>query len=156
MIQSHLSTKCTWRVFSVMFKSITKSCGEEQRLFTKHITTSTDVKIDERSKKDMTSASCDVQGHARTCVQRYFASAHKTVVTTLQSLHTWSRRSSNKTSRLGFCLRIIRNMLKDCRIICHDQSQNETGHATRKPAILMSYIHHTAHKKLLSCWQQSK
>ena len=156
MIQSHLSTKCTWRVFSVKSRSITKSCGEEQRLFTKLVTTSTDVKIDERSRKDMTSGSCDIQGHAQKCVQRYFALAHKTVVTTLQSLHTWSRRSSSKTRILGFCLRIIRNMLKDCRIICHHQPQNETGHATRQPAILMSYIHHTAHKKLLSCWQQSK
>ena len=70
---------------------------EKQKLFTKFLTTSTDVKIDEKEKseEDIIAWSCEMQSHARKCVERHRELAHKTVDQLYQSLFTLFRRSSN-------------------------------------------------------------
>ena len=52
---------------------------DEQELFSKLISTDTDVKTGEKNAKDITAWSYDVEGHGQKCVARCCDLAHKTV-----------------------------------------------------------------------------
>ena len=52
---------------------------EKHELFTKLTTSVTDVEIVRQSTESITARSCDMEGHARTCAERYCELAHRTV-----------------------------------------------------------------------------
>ena len=66
---------CTQRAAQVN----TRIVMEEQKLFSKLISTSTDVKTEETNPKNITACSYDMEGHAQKCVDRCGELAHKKV-----------------------------------------------------------------------------
>ena len=59
--------------------SFTDHVRDEQKLFSRLISTNTEVKTEEKKPKDITDWSYDMEGHAQNCVERSCEMAHKTV-----------------------------------------------------------------------------
>ena len=64
----------TWYILDVLSEQHlvnNRIVMEKQKLFSKVISTNTDVKTDETHLKDITAWSCDMEGHAQKCVERF-------------------------------------------------------------------------------------
>ena len=91
---SGTSLGCTQRVAQVNYRNVMKI----RKLFSKRISTSTDVKTEEKTSKDITAWSYDMEGRAQKCVvERYCELADKTLdqhheVSTL----AWTTTEENK------------------------------------------------------------
>ena len=76
----HCSRKSIWKnQRHSLIRYVLDALMEKQKLFSKLISTSTDVKTQKKNPKDITSWSYDMKGHAQQCVERCCELAHKTV-----------------------------------------------------------------------------
>ena len=137
---------------------------EKQNLFSKLISTYTDVRTEEKNPKDITAWSYDIEGHAQKCVVRYCHLTHKTVdklhkVPTLRLddhqvkpgdlkiVKVFSEICSQIALTCLYLARIGKADLlwtKNCLAISVTQWNRECD---SQPGRLISYIHHTSNNR---------
>ena len=77
--QCHSLIRCILDVLNEQHKSTTDIVVEKQKVFSKMISSNTDVKIEKKNPKYIIAWSYDMEGHAQKCVESFCESVHKTV-----------------------------------------------------------------------------
>ena len=86
---------------------------EKQTWFSRLISTSKDIKTEEKTPMTSQLGSYDMEGHAQKCVEPYYELTHKTI-DQLHKVSTLFFRRSPEKEKIGNCMIILIWLVSDC------------------------------------------